>query len=157
MADPGFPRGGGANSPGGAPTYDFAKFSQKLHEIERIWAPRGGRASPAPPLRSATGYGHFRVPSQKFIWGSTSLIDSHDHICHKPPGGEFPIPTQREKRPVQSKIGSLQNIHHLPVVTDKKVFLSVTTRQQSYRKVMFSVVCISLSVYRRRVLCDHYP
>ena len=42
MADLGFPRGGGANSPGGAPTYDFAKFSQKLHEIERIWAPRGG-------------------------------------------------------------------------------------------------------------------
>ena len=26
----------------GAPTYDFAKFSQKLHEIERIWTP-GGR------------------------------------------------------------------------------------------------------------------
>ena len=30
----------------GGPTYDFAKISQKLHEIERIWA----------PLRSATGY-----------------------------------------------------------------------------------------------------
>ena len=43
VADPGFPRGGGANSPGGAPTYDFAKFSQKLHEIERIWTPRGAR------------------------------------------------------------------------------------------------------------------
>ena len=42
VADPGFPRGGGANSPGGAPTYDFAKFSQKLHEIERIWTPGGG-------------------------------------------------------------------------------------------------------------------
>ena len=42
VADLGFPRGGGANSQGGAPTYDFAKFSQKLHEIERIWAPRGG-------------------------------------------------------------------------------------------------------------------
>ena len=27
---------------GGAPTYDFAKFPQKLHEIERIWAPGGG-------------------------------------------------------------------------------------------------------------------
>ena len=40
MADLGFPRGEGANSPGGAPTYNFAKFSQKLHEIERIW--RGG-------------------------------------------------------------------------------------------------------------------
>ena len=37
VADLGFPRGGGANSPGGgAHTYDFAKFSQKLHEIERI-------------------------------------------------------------------------------------------------------------------------
>ena len=42
VADPGFPRGRGANSPGGAPTYDFAEFSQKLHEIERIWTPRGG-------------------------------------------------------------------------------------------------------------------
>ena len=29
----------GANPPGGAPTYDFAKFSQKLHEIERVWIP----------------------------------------------------------------------------------------------------------------------
>ena len=27
----------------GAPTYDFAKFSQKLHEIERIWTPGGAR------------------------------------------------------------------------------------------------------------------
>ena len=35
VADPGFRRGGGAN-PRGAPTYDFAKFSQKLHEIEII-------------------------------------------------------------------------------------------------------------------------
>ena len=49
-ADPGFPRGGGANSPGGggAPTYDFAKFSRKLHEIERIWAPVGGGGEGAP-------------------------------------------------------------------------------------------------------------
>ena len=44
VADPGFPRGGGANSPG-VSTYDFAKISQKLHEIERIWT-LGGR-----PLR----------------------------------------------------------------------------------------------------------
>ena len=36
VADPGFPRDGGANPPGMS-TYDFAKFSQKLHEIERIW------------------------------------------------------------------------------------------------------------------------
>ena len=44
MADPGFLRGGGANSPGGVPIYDFAKISQKLHKIERIWTPG------APPL-----------------------------------------------------------------------------------------------------------
>ena len=44
VVDPGFPPGKGANSPGegvGAPTYDFADFSQKLHEIERIRTPRG--------------------------------------------------------------------------------------------------------------------
>ena len=51
VADPEFPRGGGANSPGGAPKYDFAKFSQKLNEIERIWAPggMGGGARPSRP------------------------------------------------------------------------------------------------------------
>ena len=38
----------GAPTPQGAPTYEFAKFSQKLHEIERIWT-RGGRVSLAPP------------------------------------------------------------------------------------------------------------
>ena len=52
MADPGFPRGGGANSPREVPTYDFAIFSRKLYEIERIWAPL------TPPPRSATGSGN---------------------------------------------------------------------------------------------------
>ena len=32
-----FSGGRGVNPPGGAPTYDFAKFSQNLHEVERIW------------------------------------------------------------------------------------------------------------------------
>ena len=36
----------------GAETYDFTKFSQKLHEIERVWTPR--EASVAPNLRSTT-------------------------------------------------------------------------------------------------------
>ena len=45
-----FPEEGAPTPQGGAPTYDFARISQKLHEIERIWTPRGGRASPAPPL-----------------------------------------------------------------------------------------------------------
>ena len=42
VADPGFPRGGGANPPEGAPTYILPNFPQKLHEIERIWTPREG-------------------------------------------------------------------------------------------------------------------
>ena len=54
VADPGFPRGGGANPPG-APTYDFAKFPQKQHEIESILTP--GVGSLILPLRSATDYG----------------------------------------------------------------------------------------------------
>ena len=54
-ADPGFPVGGGADPLGGAPTYDFVKFSEKLHEIEKILGRRGGgRAGCAPP-KSATG------------------------------------------------------------------------------------------------------
>ena len=47
VADPGFPGGGGANPPGEALTYDFAKFSQKLHEIERIWIPGASLAPPS--------------------------------------------------------------------------------------------------------------
>ena len=43
VADPGFLRGG-------APRYEFAKFSQKLHEIKRISTPGGGGASLVPPL-----------------------------------------------------------------------------------------------------------
>ena len=50
MADPGFPRGGGANPKEGAPTYYLANFSKKLHENEEIWGQRGGRVPRAPPL-----------------------------------------------------------------------------------------------------------
>ena len=38
-----FPEEGAPTPRGGAPTYDFAKFSPKLHEIERIWTPGGAR------------------------------------------------------------------------------------------------------------------
>ena len=50
VADPGFSPGGCANSQN---CYYFSNFCQKLHENERIWTPRRGRASLAPPLRSA--------------------------------------------------------------------------------------------------------
>ena len=39
----------GCQPPGGPPTYNFAKFSQKLHEIERIWTLRGGARPSCPP------------------------------------------------------------------------------------------------------------
>ena len=42
VADLGFPRGGGANSPGGRQHTILPNFPKKLHEIERIWAPGGG-------------------------------------------------------------------------------------------------------------------
>ena len=52
-ADPGFPVGRGANPLGrGSPTYDFVKFSQKLHEIEKILGcgeGGGGRGAPGAP------------------------------------------------------------------------------------------------------------
>ena len=47
-ADPGFPIGGGANPPGGVPTYDCAKFCEKLHENEKILG-RGGCTPGVPP------------------------------------------------------------------------------------------------------------
>ena len=46
VADPGFPVRG-------ASTYDFAKFAQKLHEIERIST--SGERVPRPLPRSANG------------------------------------------------------------------------------------------------------
>ena len=51
VVDPGFLQGGGrllSMGAGGAPTYDFAQFSQKLHEFERIRTPRGVRVPRAP-------------------------------------------------------------------------------------------------------------
>ena len=47
--DPGFPRRRRRQPSRGAPTYDFAKFCEKLHEIEKILGHKGG----APP-KSAT-------------------------------------------------------------------------------------------------------
>ena len=50
VADPGFPRGGGANPKGGrAPTYYLANFSRKLHENEEILGRGGARVPRAPP------------------------------------------------------------------------------------------------------------
>ena len=44
--DLGFSVGGGAN-PQGAPTYKFARFSQKLHEIKKILILGWGGGAPS--------------------------------------------------------------------------------------------------------------
>ena len=57
-ADPGFSVGGGTNpgGGGGSPTYDFAKISKKLHEIENILGRGGAPGAPGvPPLDPPLG------------------------------------------------------------------------------------------------------
>ena len=56
VVDPGFPQGGGANSPGGHQHMNLPNFPKKLHEIERIWTPRWG-TSKILLCRSATDDG----------------------------------------------------------------------------------------------------
>ena len=51
MADPGFPRGGGANCTGGGKHTILSKFPKNCMELKEFGPP--GDASPA--LRSATG------------------------------------------------------------------------------------------------------
>ena len=86
VADPGFPRGGGANSPGGAPTYDFAKFSQKLHEIERIWiGGEGGTRDATACFGLQATHGNFLAASMRAepFFGST-YTNSITNKCDDP-------------------------------------------------------------------------
>ena len=55
-ADPGFPVEGGANPPGGAPTYDFAKFCEKLRPpiSATVVFPRGLAPPPTQNSRSTS-------------------------------------------------------------------------------------------------------
>ena len=69
-----FPGGGGAKPQGGAPGYDFIKFSRKLHEIEKNLVATGGGARRGRPPRSATV-----APSSR----AGSATDSIQHLrCH---------------------------------------------------------------------------
>ena len=53
VADPGLPRGGGANPKGGRQPIIWSIFPENCMKMKKFWA-RGGRASLAPP-GSATG------------------------------------------------------------------------------------------------------
>ena len=77
VGDPGFPRAGSVNPPG-APTYNFAKFSQKLHEIERIWTPGGGGGVEGPPLECIWTYVTTEIKFNANIdvdWFNSSKLD----------------------------------------------------------------------------------
>ena len=50
--DPGFPVGGGANHPGGPPTYEIAKFSKNCMKLRKL---RAIGALGMPPPKSANG------------------------------------------------------------------------------------------------------
>ena len=86
VADPGFSPGGGANS---QKCYYFSTFCRKLHENERIWTPRGGRASLAPPLGSANVsllYNTKEACKESLIIPSLSestlqLSSDHEPVC----------------------------------------------------------------------------
>ena len=76
VADPGLPRGGDTNprgEGGGGTIYNFAKFSQKLHEIERLRIPLEARVSSA-PIRSAID---FRVHNHILLQNPFSFLDLH--------------------------------------------------------------------------------
>ena len=106
MADPEFPQG--------APTYDFAKFSQKLHEIERIWVPRGGgtpHASLNPPLITNI--------MKKFKNGSNSpkcILDQKFQLLTPPPPKVWVSSFQSAARN-----GSPKHILELPITDPSKV------------------------------------
>ena len=58
----------------GAPTYDFAKISQKLHEIERIW-------TPSRPLRSAAEYSKIVICVLNFIYFASEQKGVAQSVC----------------------------------------------------------------------------
>ena len=56
VADPGFPRGGGANFPGGPQHMILPKFPKNCMKLKEFGPQGGARCLCAPALRSATGY-----------------------------------------------------------------------------------------------------
>ena len=61
VADPGFPRGGGANSPGGRQHTIFPNFPKKCMKLKEF-GPPGGCASKILLCRSATATPHLPAP-----------------------------------------------------------------------------------------------
>ena len=73
VADPGFPRGGGANSPGGRQHAILPKFPKKCMKSKEFGSPGGGGVRPLrPPLDPPLNAYHITVTMNPC---STSTID----------------------------------------------------------------------------------
>ena len=83
VADPGFPRRGGANPRGGAPTYYLTNFSQKLHENEENLTQRGGARPCAPPLDPPMSPS--LLPNSSFIFMQFSVKNIAQILVWRPP------------------------------------------------------------------------
>ena len=151
MADPEIPRGGGTNPPGrGAPIHDFAKFPQKLHEIEKIWTPRA-REGPPPPLDPPMVVTHcisFKQCLKRFKL--CSHLQRYSPSCRRPQRslnipftayGHFSI----EKEWYQSRLGSREVSGLLPPANEV------------WGKVIFSQACVIPSVRGVRRGSAHPP
>ena len=91
VADPGFPRGGGANPKGGGRQPIISPiFPENCMKMKKFWA-RGGREGRAPPLRSATGCAYFMLCGVlgdshfKFALHAFSLTDCDPFSIFKSP------------------------------------------------------------------------
>ena len=91
MADPGFPRGGDANSKGGCEKLLFSRFLTKnCMKLKEFWL-RGGHV-PGAPLRSANG-DHWQI--QEGSYGGPHLCQiSFIFLPNILPNNRFPPPTQ---------------------------------------------------------------
>ena len=79
VADPGFPRGGGANSPEGRQHTILPNFPENCMKLKEF-GPRGGRGARVSraPLRSATGLAPFPMRNP----GSSTSISPTNEIGH---------------------------------------------------------------------------
>ena len=129
------PRGGREPSKGGAWTRNFAKFSQKLHEIERIWTQRGGRASLTPPLRSATG----NYPQKLVMFYNREISCTPKHRHGIPDGDGSTGSELSESHLHEEERQSGQNQHQH--VRDQERRCNETNTNRLYSEMPLCVLC----------------
>ena len=149
MADPGFSPGGGANSQN---CYYFSHFYRKLHENERIWTPRGGRASLAPPLGSANGdiLARLRFGHQRPL----------NHRCPARLGHQRPVNRgcPRVSKPVSQDIQSICYCLHTGIFRlDTCVLVVAGVRISISPKYLYLYLALKLLTLISLVKQEHLP